>query len=118
MNGIRRVAHRAAGAIALTLGACASAPSPATEAETGSALHTYRQCLQRNAAGLDDGLTDAATVGRAIAFACQDARETALATLTRGHEPDKQAAIRQQFAREDDTLLPLIVLQRRAGIAR
>lgn len=102
----------------LGLAACSSAPGPATEAETSAAMGAYQQCLHRNAAGLDDPATDAASVARALAFACQIQREDVIATAGRGLAPEDQARLRHQFEQDDPPRVTLLVLQRRAGIVR
>lgn len=98
--------------------ACSSAPAPATPAENSDAMGAYQQCLHRNAVGLDDPATDAATVARALAFACQVQREDVLATASRGLDPDDQARLRRQFEQDDPPRVVLLVLQRRAGVVR
>ena len=100
----------------LGLCACSSAPSPATEDEQTAAMGAYQQCLHRNAVGLDDPTTDAATVGRAIAFACEIQREDVIATASRGLAPEDQARLRRQFEHDDPPRVTLMVLQHRAGI--
>jgi hypothetical protein len=96
--------------------ACSSAPSPATEAEKAAAMGAYQQCLHRHAVGLDDPTTDAATVGRALAFACEVQREDVIATASRALPPEDQARLRRQFEQDDPPRVTLMVLQRRAGI--
>ncbi len=112
--------HRTRLPLATLLGlcACASAPSPTTEAEKADAMGAYQQCLHRNAQGLDDPATDAATVARALAFACQIQREDVVATAARGLPPDDQARLRRQFEQDDPPRVTLLVLQRRAGLVR
>lgn len=96
--------------------ACSSAPSPATEVEKSDAMGAYQQCLHRNAEGLDDPTTDAATVARAITFACEIQREDVIATASRGLPLEDQARIRRQFEQDDPPRVTLMVLQYRAGI--
>lgn len=95
--------------IPLALFGCAT---PATEAEKDAAYSRYYGCLQAEARRLDDGRSDAYSVGAAIAPLCQslffewvdtltrDAPTPRARVLARGKVSDRQPAIAAQAVLE------------------
>ena len=71
----------------LALTGCASAPPQvpmATEEEKAAAARLYVVCLAANAEDLDDGISDAGSVGAAVAAACRRERRAQIDVSTRG----------------------------------
>ncbi|OZA21187.1 MAG: hypothetical protein B7X90_02835 [Novosphingobium sp. 17-62-19] len=62
---------------------------PATDAEREQAGDTYIGCQIEKARRLDDGLSDAMTIGRAIAASCRTEMENLARVLAKGEKRDR-----------------------------
>lgn len=62
---------------------------PATDAEKDEAGRTYLSCQADKAGRLDDGYSDAMTIGRAIAVSCRTEMEALAAVLAKGAKRDR-----------------------------
>ena len=100
----------------LALGACAvvnSAPPP----EQVSSLRNVRDaCLMQNAIRLDDGRSDAATVGRAVTAACAPENNALIAAIA-GPDGFREGEIRRQIEQNSTDAATQYVLSHRAAMS-
>lgn len=68
----------------LIAASCVSAAPPATEQEQASSIRANTVCEHEAARRLDDGISDARTVARAVRSACATERLAAEKTFLRG----------------------------------
>lgn len=71
----------------LALAGCAAAEVAAPPAEIDSTQAAYHRCLQQKVINLDDPSSDAMTVARAVANACDDLAWVYLRARARGESP-------------------------------
>lgn len=91
---------------------------PASEATKGAAIRSWLLCLDEQAGRFDDGLSDARTVGRAIAPRCRDQFIYAIDLESQGKNANVRAMVRERLlAREVDEAAES-VLRRRARLRR
>lgn len=70
--------------------ASASAREPeATQEEKEAAYTAYAICLRNRTAALDDGVSDAETVGRAVALGCRPEQAKIATVLSQGAKRDR-----------------------------
>lgn len=105
--------------IALMVGhtsiADARRPQPATEAENREALLANARCLYRQAAMMDDGISDAATIGSAIAPACSQSWNVYVELQGRHLSSLARQMLRNRMADDPAQVATSMVLARRAG---
>jgi uncharacterized lipoprotein YmbA len=77
-----------------------TANAPATMEELRAARRQFDLCMVREAERLDDGQSDAATVGRALATVCGPEWTNLYATLTQDMPYDTPMAVRIRHERE------------------
>ncbi len=78
-----------AGAIVVSPSVVQARELPATDAEKDEAGHAYIACQADKAGMLDDGYSDALTIGRAVASACRSEMENLAEVLTKGSKRDR-----------------------------
>lgn len=86
-----------------------------SEEEKSARLRAFAECLTREIVRLDDAKSDAATVGRAAAGACQAFSDRAIEAHTAFMLPSDAAALRRELRPENERLAVRMVLERRAG---
>lgn len=91
---------------------------PATETEKDKAGRAYLACQADKAGRLDDGYSDAMTIGRAIAVSCRPEMETLAAVLTKGAKRDRMRLMLidrlASHAAQDASVMVLLERKRRA----
>jgi hypothetical protein len=107
---------KATPAILLVLAACVGQQvSPAEQQAAAKALF---DCWRTNAVALDDGRSDAATIGQAAAGAC-NSRVVAMARAQLPGRPDLQLAFMNQTRQENaDRATQIVLTERRRRGAR
>ncbi len=93
----------------LIAGCTAPAPAPDNTREIERVKEVREQCFLRNVPLLDDGQSDAATIGKALAYACS--RETAaLIALVDPYDPRVRALLTKNA---EDSATQMVLLHRR-----
>ena len=104
---------------ALTAALCAvsaqAREAPATEAEIDQAIRAHIECQIENAFSLDDGTSDAATVGKAVAIACSPSLLKAAEAMAKGSPPQVKRKLTDQLSREAHSEAITFVLKVRSG---
>lgn len=86
-----------------------------TEAEKRTATRAYLVCLQEQARRMDDGVSDALTVGAVVAPLCRSQLLTSLEVYTRGWTArDRLPLYESQIAREATIGAQAVLTERRA----
>ncbi len=91
---------------------------PATDAEEDEAGRAYIACQADKAGMLDDGYSDALTIGRAIASACRSEMENLARVLAQGSKRDRVRLLLidrlASHAAQDASVVVLLERKRRA----
>lgn len=91
---------------------------PASQVTKETATRNWLTCLYERAAQLDDGVSDARTVGRSIAPSCRDQYAYMVGLYTQGEKPTVRAIVHERLmVREIDEAADA-VLRRRARLKR
>ena len=88
----------------------------ATTAEKEAAAKALVQCRMQQAQLLDDGYSDALTIGQAVASACRIKMLILIAAITKGKNPQVVLSLREKaekFAIQDATKIVLLERKRR-----
>jgi hypothetical protein len=111
--------HAAAVAIATFVTATlAVAAGPASELEKGAAANAYLDCMLSQAASMDDGTSDAETIGRAIAPACRQQMGQVVAVFGQGQSGQTRDMLYRRMISEEGTTGAAAVLKVRRTAAR
>jgi hypothetical protein len=98
----------------LTLGACAVVNSAPPSQQVVQLRDVRDSCLMHNAIRLDDGRSDAATIGQAVTAACS--RENyALISAIAGPDGFREGEIRRQILQNSNEAATQYVLSHRAA---
>lgn len=96
--------------------------APATAAEKDEAFRAYVACEQEKSRMLDDGYSDAMTVGGTVAFACRPEMENVAAVLAKGEKRDRVRLLLidrlASHAAQDAATVVLLERRKRAGADR
>jgi hypothetical protein len=96
------------------LGGCAVVNTAPPPAEVARLRDVRDACLMRNAITLDDGRSDAATVGRAVVAAC-GRENAALVSAIAGPDGFREGEIRRQIEQNSQETATQYVLSHRAA---
>lgn len=89
---------------------------PATAQQRQVAIEAYVACQFSYAKTLDDGISDALTIGHAVAASCRHEMENMAAVLTKGAKRDRvRLLLTERFANRAAQEASLIVLQVRTA---
>lgn len=97
---------------ALLLAGCETPPDQASIDYSRQALYA---CFQEKADALDDGQSDAQSVGRAVATACGREIQHAIGAATIGQSGYYGASFAETFQAEAPRRAAVVVLERRAA---
>lgn len=94
--------------------------APATEVEKEAATRAYVECKIDKAKRLDDGISDAISIGAAIASACRPEMETVAGVLAKGEKRDRVRLMLidrlANHAVEDAAAVVLLERRKRANV--
>jgi len=100
----------------LSVATIATAQSTSSDdAELKSASNAYIECVGKNARELDDGISDAQTVGKAAAQSCRTELRTTTDIVTRGRDSEARERIYREQIEEEAGVGTRIVLKVRAA---
>lgn len=104
----------------LVLAGCATVVSkpPASEAEKDRANNLYISCLHDQARRADDGISDALTIGAAIAPLCRSYMESVAETATRGQRFQVYQLVYQRRLAAEANVAAAAVLTERSNRRR
>lgn len=109
------IRHAVLAALMLPCIASCSAPPPeATPAEVTQASADYRDCVAREAEGLDDFISSADAIGRAVASACEAWFDQFVVVTGRHLPPGAFLAYRNEMKRGEADIPTKHILRRRA----
>lgn len=102
-------------ALLVTLCACTTPDAPPVPAaDMRAASQAEIGCMKHFAASLDDGKSDAATIGLAVAHACEQETRAAAAVVARGQNGRVQAMTEANLLSDaPKTATEAVLLQRR-----
>jgi hypothetical protein len=100
----------------LAPGGCAVVNTAPPPSEVVRLRDVRDQCLMQNAIRLDDGRSDAATVGRAVVAACQP-ENAAIISAIAGPDGFRQSEIARQVNQDSQQAATQYVLSHRAAMS-
>ncbi|MCM3420552.1 hypothetical protein [Sphingopyxis alaskensis] len=102
---------------ALCFGEVSARESPASYAEKEAAMRAYMDCRIIRAQSLDDGISDAITIGRVVAAACQREMEQAAAVLTQGENARVRSMLTDRMSgRAAEDAATIVLLERKRKV--
>lgn len=102
---------------AFCFGGALAREAPATNAETESAKRAYIECRIAKARSLDDGISDAMTIGRVVAAACRWEMEQVATVLTQGENGRvRSMLIDRMSGRAAEDAAAIVLLERKRKI--
>jgi hypothetical protein len=97
----------------------AARPLPPTDVEKSDVIHALKDCYAARATDLDDGISDAASVGGAVAAACDGPLQSTAALFTRGQNQRVTNELIDELRKTATQWATGVVLQlRRAKVTR
>jgi hypothetical protein len=114
-----RRAAMAFAAITLAAFPAVARPLPATPEQKEAAFRAYTECRLARIDALDDGVSDALTIGIVVASACQNERENIAAVLTQDQKRDRVrvGVLERMNARAGSEAAALVLIRRKQKVS-
>lgn len=102
---------------ALCFGEVFAREALASPAEKEAAMRAYMDCRIMRARSLDDGISDAMTIGRVVAAACRREMEQATSVLTQGENARVRSMLTDRMSgRATEDAATIVLLERKRKI--
>ncbi|MGA1851294.1 hypothetical protein VH570_10730 [Sphingobium sp. HT1-2] len=109
------LAALALGAMNIDAAAAREKQLPASEEEKQAAIQQMVECFRVNAPNYDDGVSDASTIGTAVASSCNADILSAADVVAQGQNQRTQYYVRENFVKNGGEIATRVVLQVRTA---